>query len=217
MRRRRCTRRRILPTMSYELIPPFLRPSTRCHWMTASAKSWVIPMLRGGTRVTGSFTVQHPSSRPTDCVPAVPNSGLCMSSLALNPARNHSPSRVAIAPIRGCLNTCTIGKDSPFLASLIDGRYEVRLSLGSICEKREMQRSFMFLPNSIPSHARSLLRGILPWRPAARRRSAFPVPSGTSLRTGGRELRPNFFRPAPKKALLGTWEHGPTPPIRDPS
>ena len=39
------------------------------------------------------------------------------------------------------------------------------------------------LPNTIPSHTRSLLRGIPLLRPAARRRSAFPVPSRTSLKT----------------------------------
>jgi hypothetical protein len=33
----------------------------------------------------------------------------------------------------------------------------------------------------------------------------------------GKEHRSNFFRPAPNKALLGTWEHGSTSLISDPS
>ncbi len=62
-------------------------------------------------------------------------------------------------------------------------------------EERWRPGSPMCLSNAIPSHARSLLRGILLLRPAARRRSAFPGAPQNKFENSGKERRSNFFRP----------------------
>ena len=45
----------------------------------------------------------------------------------------------------------------------------------------------------------------------------FPGALQNKLENSGKERRSNFFRPAPNKALLGSWEHRPTSLISDPS
>ena len=67
----------------------------------------------------------------------------------------------------------------------------------------------MCLPNAIPSHTRSLLRGILLLRPAARRRSAFPVPSRTSLRTAAKNASQTSSGLRPRKHSLALGSMGP--------
>jgi len=57
------------------------------------------------------------------------------------------------------------------------------------------------LPPRIPSSARDHASGPLR-RPAARRRSAFSGPPGTSLKSCGKERRSNFFRAPPRKRSL---------------
>ena len=73
------------------------------------------------------------------------------------------------------------------------------------------------LPNTIPSHARSLLRGILLLRPAARRRSAFPVPSRTSLRTAAKNAAQTSSGLRPIKHSLALGSIGPLRLLSDPS
>jgi hypothetical protein len=61
-------------------------------------------------------------------------------------------------------------------------------------------------PQINPNHARSLLREIPPLRPAARRRSAFPVPSATSLRTAAKNAAQTSsgLRPRKHSSALGS-------------
>lgn len=71
----------------------------------------------------------------------------------------------------------------------------------------------MCLPDTIPSHARSPLRGNTPIAPCGTASFCFPGALQNKFENSGRERRSNFFRPAPKKALLGThYERTPPPP-----
>jgi hypothetical protein len=68
--------------MSFELILPFLRPIEPLLLDEASAKSWAIPMLHGGTNATESSTKR----RPFPSTQA--NSALAWKSLPISLARN---------------------------------------------------------------------------------------------------------------------------------
>ena len=73
----------------------------------------------------------------------------------------------------------------------------------------------MCLPNTIPSHARSLLREIPLLRPAARRRSAFPVPSRTSLKAAAKNAAQTSSGLRPRKHSLAHIMKGrPTPQVQ---
>jgi single-strand DNA-binding protein len=59
--------------------------------------------------------------------------------------------------------------------------------------------------------------GNTPIAPCGTASFCFPGALQNKFENDGKEHRSNFFRPAPKKALLGTWEHRPTSLISDPS
>src|SRR5271170_5202901 len=151
-------------------------------------------------------------------LPRDPEWTSAMELLALNSAHHLFTSEWSLE-LCSSGETRTVGLrfDNRFLSGRRGGSEEVGLPDDGICGKRERHRSFVFLPNTIPPHARSLLRGILPLRPAARRRSAFPVPPKTSLRTAAKNAAQTSFGLRPIKHFLGTWEHGPTSLSSDPS
>jgi hypothetical protein len=64
-------------------------------------------------------------------------------------------------------------------------------------------------PTTNPVHARSLLRGVHPLRPAARRRSAFPVPSRTSLKAAAMNAAQTSSGLRPRKHSLALGSMGP--------
>src|ERR1700679_1113157 len=58
--------------------------------------------------------------------------------------------------------------------------------------------------------------GTTPIAPCGTASFCFPGALQNKFENSGKERRSNFFRPAPNKALLGTWEHGPTSLSSDP-
>ena len=59
--------------------------------------------------------------------------------------------------------------------------------------------------------------GNTPIAPCGTASFCFPGALQNKFENSGKERRSNFFRPAPNKALLGSWEHRPTSLISDPS
>jgi hypothetical protein len=123
---------------------------------------------------------------------AQPNSSLKAPSVAI-------PS--CLGRNRGCSVPC-------FCELLAAGR---RAAVRAILRRRDREDDFGAsgnLPPRIPSSARGHASGLFR-RPAARRRSAFPGPPKTSLRSCGKVRPSNFFRAPPLKhsLALGSRAH----------
>lgn len=141
-----------------------------------------------------------------------------MELLALNSA--HHRFTLEMSRELGNRDAKTIGIrcNRRFLAGLRGGSDEVALPGDGIQrEQREGQRSDVCLPNANPVSCSVTATGNTPIAPCGSASLCFPGALQNKFENSGEERRSNFFRPAPKKALLGAWEHGPTSLSSDPS
>ena len=135
-----------------------------------------------------------------------------MELLALNPVHHRFTQKASFELVADDAKTVGIRRESRFLPGHQGGSEDREVVLpddGIEPMQREGQCSAVFLLNAIPPHARSLLRGIPPLRPAARRRSAFLVPSITSLRTAAKNTAQTSSGLRPRKHSLALGSMGP--------
>jgi len=139
-----------------------------------------------------------------------PERTTAMELLALNSAQHRFTKRWSLELGSSPDKPLVIGHDSRFHSEDWGSSGEVRLpGIGSSEEQRDKSAHSGMSPTTNPVHARSLLRGKHPLRPAARRRSAFPVPSGTSLKTAAKSAAQTSTGLRPRKHSLALGSMGP--------
>src|SRR5271155_1203716 len=124
---------------------------------------------------------------------------------AAQPNSSLKAPSVAILNCEGRNEGCSV----PCFYELFAGWRIAAVWANLCCRDREIDFGALgSLPLRIPSSTRGHASG--PFRrPAARRRSAFPVPPKTSLKSRGKVRRSNFFRAPPIKhsLALGSRAH----------
>ena len=143
-------------------------------------------------------------------LPRDPDWTTAMELLALNSAQHRFTKRWSLERDSRPFKPLAIGRDSRSHSGDRGGSGKVRLPNVGLSEKqRDKSVHSGMSPTTNPVHARSLLRGIHPLRPAARRRSAFPVPSGTSLKAAAENAAQTSSGLRPRKHSLALGSMGP--------
>ncbi|WP_213804958.1 hypothetical protein [Granulicella sp. dw_53] len=133
-----------------------------------------------------------------------------MELLALNAAHHHLTEEWSLGLVNRDAKTVSFRCNSRFLSGLCGGSEELALPGDGVeREQREDGCSDVRLPDANPASCSVTAPGNTPTAPCGASSFCFPGTPRNKFENSGIERRTNFFRTAPKKALLGLGSVGP--------